>query len=269
MKAIDEDQSHDKDKEDKNQSPAAIGKKRKRGVTFGEPTGKTDKLISANDQLAELRAELEQAERMERKAQELRQKLFGSRVCSRTDVADLGTNVKSLKRIFPCGGAMAAVVDDREDVWANAEDMKSTRPGEPPENLLLVRPYHWSSFAGFADVNNAAGADLTSPDSEPESETDAQLLATGDILKRLHLRYYSGDSSELGSTTVPGILERMRSEVLSGCQLVLSGLVLLTRATAATTTKYRDSTASFCAVCRKSRSPVAIHREQEHDAPCG
>ncbi|KAG7343591.1 hypothetical protein IV203_021536 [Nitzschia inconspicua] len=75
---------------------------------------------------------------------------------------DLGQHVKSLKRIFPCGGAMAAVVDDREDVWANADDNSdSTIKGEPPENLLLVRPYHWQPFVGFADINNAAGSDLS------------------------------------------------------------------------------------------------------------
>ena len=63
--------------------------------------------------------------------------------------------------------AQTAIVDDREDVWANAEDnshIHSINPdgsqrhgGEPPTNLLLVRPYHFDKFVGYADVNNASG----------------------------------------------------------------------------------------------------------------
>jgi RNA polymerase II subunit A-like phosphatase len=119
---------------------------------------------------------------------------------------------------------MAAVVDDREDVWANADDIKSTKPGEPPENLLLVRPYHWESFVGFADVNNSSGVDLSGKDKISE-ESDVQLLWTSDILKRLHHLYYSRSISE--KPTVPKILEQMRREVLAGCRLVLSGLIPL------------------------------------------
>ena len=186
------------------------------------------------------RAQLAEAERLEQAAMELRQKWFGSRVCSRTDAGDLGTHVKSLRRIFPCGGAMAAVVDDREDVWANGDALAgattSTRRGEPPDNLLLVRPYHWSSFEGFADVNNAAGADLalttaaaatsTNGNAAPV-EKDHQLLATAEILKRLHQRYYC--QTPPGKLRVPEILQKMRLDVLAGCELVLSGLVPLHR----------------------------------------
>ena len=48
--------------------------------------------------------------------------MFGSRIVSRSDVGDLGANVKSLKRVFPDGGRMSVILDDREDVWANAKD---------------------------------------------------------------------------------------------------------------------------------------------------
>lgn len=201
--------------------------KRKR-VTFGEapPVVKSDQI--SKEQVDRLRAELDKAERLERQALDLRQKLFGSRVVSRTEVGDLGRDVKSLKRIFPCGGSMAAVVDDREDVWANADDIKSTRCGEPPENLILVRPYHWNMFLGFADVNNASGTDFLEESAErsaAERESDEQLLWTADILKRLHHRYYSYDGPD--QPTVPETLQKIRREVLSGCQLVLSGLVPL------------------------------------------
>jgi len=124
--------------------------------------------------LEQLMNELAQAEREEENALAMRRRLFRSRIVSRTDVGDLGRDVKSLKRIFPCGGTMAVVVDDREDVWANAGDYNDVggssslqgqnprRPGEPPNNLLLVKPYHWKPFVGFADVNNAAGVDISS-----------------------------------------------------------------------------------------------------------
>lgn len=121
-----------------------------------------------------LRKQLQEAEALEVEATGLRRKLFGSRIVSRTDVGDLGADVKSLKRVFPCGGVMvrmkltflyyfseihhqifishsfkAAIVDDRDDVWANAKNNESGRPGEPPDNLLLVRPYHWKPFSGY------------------------------------------------------------------------------------------------------------------------
>jgi RNA polymerase II subunit A-like phosphatase len=187
------------------------------------------------ERLEALRQELRRAEALEQKAWELRQKIFGSRVVSRTDVGDLGRDVKSLKRIFPCGGTMAAVVDDREDVWANAVDNSvATIRGEPPDNLLLVRPYHWRPFVGFADINNAAGVDLSgigpsSDTSDPSVETDVQLLWTGRILKELHQRYYQQD--EGNRKTVPELLAQMRRQVLGGSTLVLSGLVPLHKKT--------------------------------------
>ena len=126
---------------------------------------------------------------------------------------------------------MAAVVDDREDVWANASDnSEKTRKGEPPSNLLLVRPYHFPAFQGFADVNNAAGVDLSGSNKSQSSgeETDIQLKWTGQILKDLHTLYYSQKD---GSTrqTVPELLTRMRLNVLKVTKLVLSGLVPINR----------------------------------------
>lgn len=186
-----------------------------------------------------LKKELAEAEMLEKKALELGQRLFGSRIVSRTDVGDLGRDVKSLKRIFPCGGTMAAVVDDREDVWANASDnndpsSNGSRQGEPPENLLLVRPYHWLPFVGFADINNASGVDLavevdgTNAATHSAVEQDVQLTWTTDILKRLHARYYS-EENDVKKKSVPELLADMRQDVLQGDKIVLSGLVPLHR----------------------------------------
>lgn len=190
-----------------------------------ETNGETENNNSITKQKLEtMQEELRSAERLELKARELRQKIFGSRIVSRTDVGDLGRDVKSLKRVFPCGGTMAAVVDDREDVWANAKDnSKRTIKGEPPDNLLLVRPYHWQPFVGFADINNAAGRDLSG--SGPIN-VDRQLLWTKGILDRLHRRYYQ-QNSEGNRKTVPELLKQMRREVLMGSNIVLSGLVPL------------------------------------------
>ncbi|KAG7339196.1 hypothetical protein IV203_020159 [Nitzschia inconspicua] len=174
-------------------------------------------------ELERLQQELVQADELEQAARRLRQKLFGSRVYSRTDIGDLGQHVKSLKRLFPCGGTMAAVIDDREDVWANADDNSdSTINGEPP-------------FVGNNTSNNTNNKD-------PYHEQDQQLLWTRDILDRLHQQYYyhyynqqcktttGGDGSRENRNrrrTVPEILKQMRQSVLPYCTLVLSGLVPL------------------------------------------
>jgi RNA polymerase II subunit A-like phosphatase len=200
-------------------------------VTFGEPppTVKSDHVTE--DHIERLRKELMEAEKLESLAQTMRMKLFGPRLVSRTDVGDLGRDVKCLKRVFPCGGSMAVVVDDREDVWARAKSViYAERPGEPPENLLLVRPYHWDTFIGFADVNNAAGVDLSRSEGENNhvrrSELDLQLLWTCNILVRLHEEFYSRVQGGK-EVTVPQVLAEMRRKVLSDANVVLSRLVPL------------------------------------------
>lgn len=136
---------------------------------------------------------------------------------------------------------MAAIIDDREDVWANAENNATGRPGEPPDNLLLIRPYHWKPFSGFADVNNEAGVDVTKAGGEKdnraesiedEEQQERQLLWMGDILRRVHDRYYAATVSEekRDRLSVPGILCDLRRNVLGSspsCKVVLSGLVPL------------------------------------------
>jgi TFIIF-interacting CTD phosphatase-like protein len=202
--------------------PSAAKKKRKR-VHFEEPLPQHRPPPLTEDDLRKLETEISMADEKEREAMEFRRKLFGSRMVSRTEVGDLGRDVKSLKRVFPCGGNMAAVVDDREDVWANAKEIFSSRNGEPPDNLLLVKPFHWKPFQGFADVNNAAGQDLTQSDEDRQDEevNDQQLRWTGDILRRVHAKYYAAP----GTVTVPDLLREMRKEVLAGCKIVLSGLI--------------------------------------------
>ena len=216
----------------------------KRKVRFGDTADKTDALPFEQEQeqlqkqLAQYKEELVEAEAGEQRANEYRQRLFGTRIVSRTDVADLGINVKSLKRIFPCGGTMAVVVDDREDVWANAADNETA--GEPPDNMLLVRPYHWKPFAGFADVNNSSGDDFGADQEESENkkgteeeeeEEDRQLLWTADVLRQIHEAYYETmeDKPQPGRRTVPEIVRDMRRQILKGSHLVLSGVVPLHR----------------------------------------
>ena len=65
-----------------------------------------EELSDPSDERDRIRKELEEAEKLEIAAVELRRKMFGSRIVSRTDVGDLGKDVKSLKRVFPCGGVM-------------------------------------------------------------------------------------------------------------------------------------------------------------------
>ena len=229
-------------------SEVHVPRKKRKSVDFGsllppDPPSKDasntflysngeNKLTDPTEVRDRLRSRLEEAEKLEIQAVELRRKMFGSRIVSRTDVADLGKDVKSLKRVFPCGGVMAAIVDDREDVWANAKNNDTGRPGEPPENLLLVKPYHWGPFSGYADVNNAAGQDLSTSDDVKENEEsdgtgdDQMLLWTADILRRLHERYYSTSTSVAKS--VPDLLRSMRRETLlrhPSAKVVLCGLI--------------------------------------------
>jgi hypothetical protein len=197
------------------------GQKRKR-VTFGESNETTDEVTDAD--LSRLKDELAKAECMEERVLECRQRLFGTRIVSRTDVPDLGMDVKSITRIFPDGGTMAVAVDDREDVWANAKDNET--PGEPPDNLLLVRPYHWSSFTGFADVNNQSGDDFGT-EANGVADDDQQLLWTADVLRRIHEAYYDtlSDTPKPAQRTVPAIVRDLRQQLLKNTRLVLSGLV--------------------------------------------
>jgi RNA polymerase II subunit A-like phosphatase len=187
----------------------------------------------------EKESQLKVAEEREEEVQGIRKKIFGSRIISRTDVGDLGLNVKSLKRAFPCGGMMAVIVDDREDVWANAENNSTGRKGEPPDNLLFIRPYHWAPFLKYADVNNAAGEDLTQQvngkDDENNDSLDESgeqyLLWTADVLNRIHSKYYDPKINEedRNELTVPSILKRMRSSIFTSenqsIKILLSGLV--------------------------------------------
>ena len=69
-------------------------------------TAEEEQLVDPSKERDRLRKELEEAEKLEIAAVELRRKMFGSRIVSRTDVGDLGKDVKSLKRVFPCGGVM-------------------------------------------------------------------------------------------------------------------------------------------------------------------
>lgn len=243
------DQTLTEEENKNNENAVTEPSKKRKKVSFGfskdvddddEGCGTKSDHMTKN-KLDKMRSELLLAESLEIKTRELRQQIFGSRIVSRTDVGDLGRDVKSLKRIFPCGGKMVAVVDDREDVWANAKDnSEKTIKGEPPDNLLLVKPYHWSPFVGFADINNAAGKDLSGSEQgdrvDPNNENDVQLLWTKRILEDLHKRYYS-QSSEMNRVTVPDLLKKMRQEVLSGSKIVLSGLVPLY--------KQSDTTRSF------------------------
>jgi len=208
----------------------SLNTRKKAKVSFNIPSVPESEQMTSQ-KLDEMKSKLSEAEDLETKARALRRRLFGNRIISRTDVNDLGPNVKSLQRAFPCGGDMAVVVDDREDVWANSADIAVKRRGEPPENLLLVRPYHWAPFQGCADVNNKAGVDLakvfagpTDTTFEDNSDKDIQLKWIGGILSRLHDRFFA---SQEESTSVGDVLQDMRKMVLSGAKVVLSGVVPL------------------------------------------
>ena len=130
--------------------------------------------------------------------------------------------------------AKAVVVDDQENIWARASDndTSSRRTGEPPTNLLLVKPYFFEKFRGYAEVNEILEDDIpessslteTQPfmsDNEEPKNVDDNLFWVLEFLRKLHHRYYLHGQS----LTVPQIVDQMQAEVLGGCTIVLSGLV--------------------------------------------
>jgi RNA polymerase II subunit A-like phosphatase len=236
------DMNNVEDKNDDKTSNTDESIRKRKRVTFDMNLDKDSEEDEDHDLpliLAEKEKQLKLAEEREEEVQVIRKKLFGSRIISRTDVGDLGLNVKSLKRAFPCGGMMAVIVDDREDVWANAENNLTGRKGEPPDNLFFIKPYHWTPFLEYADVNNAAGEDLTQQRNKKDDENidsldesgEQHLLWTADVLSRIHNVYYDPKINEedRNELTVPSILKRMRSEIFSSenqpVKILLSGLV--------------------------------------------
>ena len=73
-------------------------------------------------------------------------KYFHGRILSRSD-CPAGLKQKELKRLFPCGVSMVAVVDDRDDVWLNSLD-----------NLFKIEPYKY--WKGTKEINNHTGSSL-------------------------------------------------------------------------------------------------------------
>ena len=98
-----------------------IPKRKKRSVAFADPSQlkihehstpfsnvNLDKDPQFQHYIQDLRNRLKDAETMESRVLEIRNRIFGNRIISRTDVGDLGRDVKSLKRVFPCGGSMVS-----------------------------------------------------------------------------------------------------------------------------------------------------------------
>lgn len=127
-------------------------------------------------------------------------------------------------------------------MWANASDNITSQgsvPGEPPTNLLLIKPYHFDKFRGFAEVNNQAGVDVTATQGKEQSESvtaenDEGLVYCNNILGRIHQRFYMHVTRDMSNAlkkesdiTVPQIIDQMRKEVLRGCTVVISGLIPL------------------------------------------
>ena len=89
--------------------------KRKRRVSFAQELTREKTYVpfrevkeeSVDDieaQVKKLEAQITEVKHKEMQARELEKKLFSNRIISRCDVGDLGRDVKSVKRVFPCGG---------------------------------------------------------------------------------------------------------------------------------------------------------------------
>ena len=80
-------------------------------------------------------------------------KYFGDRITSRDDCFHGDTKLAKLKRMYPEGGRIISIIDDRTDVW------------ESIPSLIPVKPY--SFFHGIRDLNgstnSAAGLNAVFP----------------------------------------------------------------------------------------------------------
>ena len=72
----------------------------------------------------------------------------------------------------------AAATTDSQETKSNIssnlkvvnEESEGSIPGEPPTKLLLIKPYHFDKYRGFAEVNNQSGVDLTATQGKEQSE---------------------------------------------------------------------------------------------------
>ncbi|XP_024082343.1 RNA polymerase II subunit A C-terminal domain phosphatase [Cimex lectularius] len=181
--------------------------------------------------------------------------LFSHRILSRDECFDSNSKFANLQALFPCGDELVCIIDDREDVWNYSP------------NLIQVKPYlffkntgdiHDPSLACPPAANNAEdnflasglrvkekkekteeeGKDngesvvkkkkLEKNDNIEVEDSDDYLLYLESILKRVHKRFYRNYDKKIeGGADVKKVIVEERSEVLKGCEIVLSGLVPL------------------------------------------
>jgi len=148
------------------------------------------------------------------------QRLFGSRIITRTDVPELG-KVKRLERFFPVDNSMVLAVDDRSDVWT-----------EDASNLVTIRPYHF--FHGMADVNNTSGpefdlrgeTELEENEAKEPTKIDHGLRRVGELLRWVHQKFYAANPSVANQVAGKGadvkpLLRELRKRILRGMPLAI------------------------------------------------
>ena len=157
-------------------------------------------------------------------------KYFHGRILSRSD-CPAGLKQKELRRLFPCGVSMVAVLDDREDVWLSSLN-----------NLIKIEPYKFWKDA--AEINNKTGSSILSPQmygsktiSSGMGEADKHLSWCYRILEEAHAKFYS--SIDYGMSmeervksqmdgcgpSVPNILTTIRETVLNQCNIIFTGVI--------------------------------------------
>ena len=155
---------------------------------------------------------------------------FHGRILSRSD-CPAGLKQKELRRLFPCGVSMVAVLDDREDVWLNSLD-----------NLIKIEPYKF--WKDVAEINNKTGNSIlnlrmpgTKNNSSVMGVADKHLMSCYSILEEIHTKFYSSIDYAISmekrieiqmnglGPSVPKIITTMRETVLKQCNIIFTGVI--------------------------------------------
>ncbi|VDM43688.1 unnamed protein product [Toxocara canis] len=124
---------------------------------------------------------------------------FGHRILSRDELFSAMYKTGNMKALFPCGDQLIAIIDDRPDVWQYSDA------------LIQVKPYRF--FKEIGDINAPAITNVQ--EQSLVQERIAQVNVEGD-----------GDETlEYVATDLKHVIAYMRSQVLRGCCIVLSGIV--------------------------------------------
>uniref|UniRef100_A0A915BL73 RNA polymerase II subunit A C-terminal domain phosphatase n=1 Tax=Parascaris univalens TaxID=6257 RepID=A0A915BL73_PARUN len=146
---------------------------------------------------------------------------FGHRILSRDELFSAMYKTGNMKALFPCGDQLIAIIDDRPDVWQYSDA------------LIQVKPYRFFKETGDINAPTVCNAQQRSLVQERiaqvnvEGDGDETLEFIATVLTRVHTTFYAHYDKNMSDRVqdVKLVIAYMRSQVLRGCSIVLSGIV--------------------------------------------